>query len=107
MKSILVIFTFLAMASATAIKPEDFQEPKFIVNNVGSNFVALNSTLLWAGVLALGAVALVALALSGGFSAARIQERYGQKYEDTFSSYSDYAHNRYRRFASNGNTAFN
>ena len=105
MKFMLVFVAFFAMASATAInfeKPEESQERTWVSSDSG-NFLTLNSTLLVGAVAVLAVLVVAALVASGGLSPARIQQKYGQKYEDTFSAYSDYVNNRYRRFASNGN----
>jgi len=103
MKSIFVFATFLAIASATAVnfekEAEDFDE-RTIVSTDSGNFLSTNSTLLTFGVLTLIVVAGAALYLSGGFSAAKIQQRYGQKYNDALNVYSHYStRNRYKRFA--------
>ena len=100
----LIFVAFLAMASATAVKfekPEESQERTLVSSN-GGNFLSLNSTTLAVGVVVLLGVAAVAIFAVGGLSPARIQQRYGQKYNDAVDVYSTYAHNRFRRFASNG-----
>jgi len=103
MKSILVFLTFLAMTSATIVKFEkpDNSEERIIVNSNSGNLLTTNSTLLIIGVLGVLVVLVGALFLSGGFNTARIQQKYSQQYDNTLSAYSDYSHNRFRRFANN------
>jgi len=99
----LVFAAFLAMASATAVKfekPEDFQE-RTIVSSSDGNFLALNSTLLYAGVAILGLIVVGVLVSSGGLNPAVIQQRYGQKYDEAYDVVSSYTQNRYKRFAPN------
>ena len=109
MKSILVFLTFLAMTSATIVKfekPEDFQK-RTIVSSDSGNMLAGNSTIFIVGVVLVIGVLVAALVLSGGFNAARIQQRYGQKYHEALDTMTHYAHtNRYRRFAPTGNMTF-
>ena len=108
MKSILVFLTFLAMTSATIVKFEkpDNSEERTIVSSNSGNFLTTNSTLLILGVVLVIGVLVGALVLSGGFNTARIQQKYSQQYDDTLSAYSYYSHNRFRRFANNGNITF-
>ena len=105
MKTILVFLTFLAMTSATIVKfekPENSDE-RTIVSSSSGNYLTANSTILILGVVLVLGVLVGALVLSGGFNAARIQQRYSQQYDETLSAYSDYSHNRFRRFVKNGN----
>ena len=105
MKSILLFLTLLAIASATFVKIEKSEDSKdrTIVSTSSGTFLTTNSTVLILGLFVLIILAAVALYVSGGFSADTIHQRYSQEYEDSFSVYSDYANNRFRRFASNGN----
>ena len=109
MKSIFVFFTFLAMATATAVKPEIFKnsqnaEERFFVSSGGSNYLTLNSTLIFGTVIALGVLVGLVWALHSAVSSARAQKKHDKNYEETtFTDQSDYAHTRYRRFSNNGN----
>ena len=105
----LVFMAFLAMASATAVKfekPEDFQK-RTIISSDSGNMLAANSTVLVFGVLVIILGLVAALVYSGGFNAARIQQRYGHKYQEALDTMTHYAHtNRYKRFAPTGNMTF-
>ena len=105
MKTILLFLTFLAITSATFFKLEKSEDSKdrTIVTSSSGTFLTTNSTVLILGVFLLIVLAAVALYISGGFSADSIHQKYSEQYEDTFSAYSDYTNNRFRRFASNGN----
>ena len=112
MKSIFVFVAFLAMATATAIKPENFKnsqnaEERFFVSSGGSNYLTLNSTLIFGTVIALGVMIGLVVALHSAVSSARAQKKHDKNYEETtFTDQSDYAHTRYRRFSNNGNITF-
>ena len=112
MKSIFVFVAFLAMATATAIKPENFKnsqnaEERFLVSSGGSNYLTLNSTLIFGTVIALGVMIGLVVALHSAVSSARAQKKQDKNYEETtFTDESDYAHTRYRRFSNNGNITF-
>ena len=106
MKSTLVFFvSVLAMASATAI---NFEEPEFktLLDTTSGNFLALNSTLLIGVVAVLVVIAIAALVTSGGFSPAKIVQRYGQEYNQFYDTVDAYSQNRYRRSAANGKADF-
>merc|ERR1712223_2016446 len=108
MKSIFVFLAFLAMATATAIKPENFKnsqnaEERFFVSSGGSNYLTLNSTLIFGTVIALGVMIGLVVALHSAVSSARAQKKHDKNYEETtFTDQSDYAHTRYRRLSNNG-----
>ena len=109
MKSTLVIFaSILAMASATAINSEKPEERTFIGTTINSNnFLALNSTLLVAVIGVLVFLALAALIASGGFSAAKIAQRYGNEYDQFYQTAEEaFSQTRYRRSAGNGKAEF-
>jgi len=91
------------MTSATIVKFEKIEnsDERTIVSSSSGNYLTANSTILILGVVLVLGVLVGALVLSGGFNAARIQQRYSQQYDDTLSAYSDYSHNRFRRFANN------
>jgi len=107
MKSMIVLFAFLAVASASAVKlekpdlvDEDSSRLFYTSNNMGS-FLALNSTILILGVGALIVVAVLALVLSqGGLSG---YSRYGQEYphhhEQAYYGDETEFQTRYKRFA--------
>jgi len=105
----LVLFAILALASASAVKlekpdlvDEDSSRLFYTSNSMGS-FLALNSTVLAAGVVILLGLAVVALLLSqGGLSG---YSRYGQEYphhhEQAYYGDETEFQTRYKRFAPN------
>jgi hypothetical protein len=109
MKSTFVFFaSILAMASATAINFEKPEERTILGTNINSaNFLALNSTVLTFAVLGLLVIAAAALVASGGFSPAKIAQRYGSEYDQFYQTAEDaFSQTRYRRSAGNGKAEF-
>jgi hypothetical protein len=109
MKSTFVFFaSILAMASATAINFEKPEERTILGTNINSaNFLALNSTVLTFAVLGLLVIAAAALVASGGFSPAKIAQRYGNEYDQFYQTAEDaFSQTRYRRSAGNGKADF-
>ena len=106
----LVFMAFFALASASAVKferPEDVSEESgklfFTSNNMGS-FLAINSTVLVVGVVALLAVAVPAVVLLGGgdLGLGQAYKRYGNQAQTYFSDEAIHE-TRYKRFAPHGN----
>ena len=109
MQSTFVIFaSILAMASATAIKFEKPEERLFLDTTINSNnFLALNGTVLTLALLGLLVLALAAIAVTGGFSPAKIAQRYGNEYDQFYQTAEDaFSQTRYRRSAGNGKAEF-
>merc|ERR1711935_829805 len=104
MQSTFVMFaSILAMASATAINFEKPEERTFLGTTIDSNnFLALNSTVLTVAVLGLLVLVVAVLLLTGGFSPAKIAQRYGNEYDQFYQTAEDaFSQTRYRRSAGN------
>ena len=98
---------FLALASASASK-EAGEERLFVTTNAGS-FLTLNSTTLTTTVIFVGGLLLVlALVLGPGLVGDRFRayRRQGQADQGFYSEEQEFQ-TRYKRFAPNGNVAFN
>ena len=110
MKSMLVFMPFLALASASAI--DSFEEAEgeerfFVTTNSGS-FLTLNATTLAYGVIIGGVLLLLgALLLGDGIIGDRFRayRRQGQADQGFYSEEQEFQ-TRYKRFAPNGNVAF-
>ena len=106
MKSMLVFMAFLALASASAI---DSSEERVFVTTNGGTFLSLNATSLAYLVIAVGLITFFGLVLLGPGSIGnlfRAYRRQGQADHGFYSEEQDFQ-TRYKRFAPNGNVAFN
>ena len=109
MQSTFAIFaSILAMASASAIKIEKPEGRLFLDTTINSNnFLALNGTSLTLAILGVLVLAIAVVALTGGFSPAKIAQRYGSEYDQFYQTAEDaFSQTRYRRSAGNGKATF-
>merc|ERR1711971_822439 len=88
MQSTFAIFaSILAMASASPLKIEQPAERTFLGTTINSNnFLALNGTSLTLAVLGLLVLAIAVIAIQGGFSPAKIAQRYGSEYDQFYQT---------------------
>ena len=109
----IVFMAIFALASASSVRLEksesvDEESGKLFVasNNMGS-FLALNATVLVAGVVLILVVAVVALLVFGGGDLGISQgyKRYGNQAQTYFSDEAIHE-TRYKRFAPHGNVMF-